>query len=157
MDDSVELLMNRLLPAIVIGAVGAIAAACSAVTTDLPPSDGKIALGTWGGDTAGMIVADTSLHLHIGCTFGDVSGRVSLDASGRFDVTGSYMLRAFPIAIGPSVPARFVGRLDGSTLTVTATVNDTVQKQTVVLGPVSVTYLKEPKMRVCPICRRQRM
>jgi hypothetical protein len=149
--------MNRLLPAIVIGAVGAIAAACSAGTTDLPPSDGKIALGTWGGDTAGMIVADTSLHLHIGCTFGDVSGRVSLDAGGRFDVTGSYMLRAFPIAIGPSVPARFVGRLDGSTLTVTATVNDTVQKQTVVLGPVSVTYLKEPKMRVCPICRRQRM
>jgi hypothetical protein len=142
--------MTRILLCLAIAAV----AACSATSTDLPPNDGKIAIGTWGGDTAGMIVSDTSFHLHIGCTFGDASGRVPLDANGRFDVSGSYMLRAFPIAIGPTVPARFTGQVDGSRLTITATVNDTVQKKTVVLGPVSVTYKQEPKMRACPICRR---
>jgi hypothetical protein len=148
--------MKRLLiPA--LGAAIAVLAACSATTTDLPAADGKIALGTWGGDTAGMIVSDTSLHLHIGCTFGDVSGRVPLDANGRFDVTGSYTLRAVPIVVGPAVPARFAGHLDGSTLTVTAIVNDTVQKQTITLGPVTVTYRTEPKMRNCPICRRPGM
>jgi len=131
-----------------------LAFACSSTSTPLPPNDGFIALGTWGGDTAAMIVGDTAMHLHIGCTFGDVSGRVPLDAQGHFDVSGSYMLRAFPIAVGPSVPARFTGRLDANVISVTATIDDTVQKKTVVLGPVKVTYLVEPKMRNCPICRR---
>jgi hypothetical protein len=131
-----------------------IAVACTADTTLVPPNDGKLALGTWGSDTAGMIVGDTAMHLHIKCTYGDVSGRISLSASGTFDVTGSYMLRAYPIAIGPSVPARFVGRVDGAEATITVTVNDTVQKQTVVLGPVTVVYGREPKLVPCPICRR---
>ena len=64
------------------------------------------------------------------------------------------MLRAYPIAVGPSVPARFVGRLDGSTVIVTVTVDDTVQHQTVVRGPVIVRYGDEPRLGPCPICRR---
>jgi len=131
-----------------------IALACSSTSTPLPPNDGFIALGTWGGDTAGMLVGDTAMHVHIGCTFGDVSGRIPLDAQGRFDVGGSYMLRAFPIAVGPSVPARFTGSLDANVIVITATIDDTVQKKTVVLGPVKVTYLVEPRMKTCPICRR---
>ena len=39
---------------------------------NLPPVDGPLAVGTWGGDGAAMIVADTSMHLHVGCTYGDV-------------------------------------------------------------------------------------
>src|SRR5207249_2183075 len=95
-----------------------------------------------------------AMHLHIKCTYGDVSGRVPIGANGQFDIAGSYTLRAYPIAVGPSVPARFTGRLDGSDVTVTVTVNDTVEKKTVVLGPVTVTYGKEPKLGPCPICRR---
>jgi len=94
------------------------------------------------------------MHLHIKCTYGDVSGRIPVDANGRFDVAGSYMLRAYPIAVGPTLPARFSGRLAGAIATITVTVNDTVQHQTVVLGPVTVTYGKEPRMWPCPICRR---
>ena len=101
-----------------------------------------------------MIVGDTAMHLHVGCTYGDVSGRIVLNGNGQFDVAGSYMLRAFPIAVGPTVPARFTGRLDGNTVTVTATVNDTVQKKTVVMGPVTVTLGAEIKLGPCPICRR---
>ncbi|MDQ2667322.1 MAG: hypothetical protein M3Z05_15090 [Gemmatimonadota bacterium] len=120
----------------------------------LVSADGLLPLGNLGGNNAGMIVGDTAAHLHIGCTYGDVSGRIALDQNGQFDVAGSYMLRAYPIAVGPAVPARFVGRLQGSTVVVTVTVNDTVQHVTVVKGPASVTYGVEPQNMPCPICRR---
>lgn len=127
--------------------------ACASAET-LVSADGLLPLGNYGGENAGMIVGDTATHLHIGCTYGDVSGRIALDQNGQFDVAGSYMLRAYPIAVGPAVPARFVGRLQGSTVVVTVTVNDTVQKAIVVKGPASVTYGVEPKDMPCPICRR---
>jgi len=142
--------MRRLVSAMLAVSI----VACSSTSTPLPLNDGNIALGTWGGDTAAMIVGDTAMHLHIGCTFGDVSGRVPLDAQNRFDVSGSYVLRAFPIAVGPTVPARFTGQLQGNIISITATIDDTVQMKTVVLGPVKVAYLVDPKMRNCPICRR---
>lgn len=128
--------------------------ACSSSGISPLPLDGKLPLGTWGGDDAGMIVSDTAMHLHVGCTFGDVSGRITLAANGSFDVQGSYMLRAYPIAVGPSVPARFIGRVDGTVTTVTVTVNDTVQHATVVKGPVILQFGDEPRMGPCPICRR---
>jgi hypothetical protein len=136
-------------------AAAAIVTACSAApTTTVPPFDGNIPLGSWGGENTGMIVSDTAMHLHIGCTYGDVSGRVPVAAGGQFDVAGSYMLRAYPIAVGPAVPARFTGRLDGAKITITATVDDTVRDTTVVLGPVTLAYGAEAKMGPCPICRR---
>ena len=128
--------------------------ACSSASSAPLPADGLLPLGNWGGDSSAMIVSDTAMHLHISCTYGDVSGRVPLAADGSFDVAGSYMLRAYPIAVGPSVPARFVGRLIGSTLTVSAIVNDTVQHQTVTRGPVTVKLGADPKLLPCPICRR---
>ena len=135
-----------------VAAIVAIAAACSDSLS--APSDGRLPLGTWGGDNTGMIVGDTATHLHIACTFGDVSGRVPLGANGEFDVAGSYMLRAYPITVGPAVPAQFVGRVDGVKATITVTVNDTVEHKTVVLGPVVLTLGATPQMGPCPICRR---
>ena len=120
----------------------------------LPPYDGSLPLGTWGSDSAGLIVGDTAMHIHIKCTFGDVSGRVPLATDGSFDVAGTYMLRAYPIAVGPAVPARFAGRVRGAEVTVTVTVNDTVEHKIVVLGPVSAKYGTDPKLWPCPICRR---
>ena len=137
-----------------------VAAACTALlacsSSGIAPAlvDGKVTLGTWGGDNAGMIVSDTAMHLHIGCTYGDVSGRIMVAADGSFDVAGSYMLRAYPVAVGPTVPARFRGQIDGVIAKVTVTVDDTVQRKTVVLGPVNVKFGVEPRLGPCPICRR---
>jgi len=131
-----------------------VAVACSSTSSSPLPADGLLPLGNWGGDSSAMIVSDTAMHLHIGCTYGDVSGRIALNADGTFDLAGSYMLRAYPVAVGPSVPARFVGRLVGSTLTVSAIVNDTVQHTTVTRGPVSITLGASPRLLPCPICRR---
>lgn len=135
------------------GASVMLSVGCSGTVANLSPFSGELALGTWGGDAAGMIVSDTSMHLHVGCTYGDVSGRVPV-TNGSFDVSGSYMLRAYPIAVGPTVPARFTGKVTGNVATITATVDDTVQHQTVVKGPVTVTLGETPRLGPCPICRR---
>jgi hypothetical protein len=127
---------------------------CGSPSGVQPVFDGALPLGTWGGDSAGMIVGDTATHLHIGCTFGDVSGRVPISSNGSFDALGSYQLRAYPITVGPSMPARFVGHVDGSTAVVTVTVNDTTLHTTVVHGPVTVRFGDDPRLGPCPICRR---
>jgi hypothetical protein len=140
--------------AVVFAACAILVFGCSSSGIGPPPHEGVLALGTWGGDNSGMIVSDTAMHLHVGCTFGDVSGRIAIAADGSFDVPGSYMLRAYPVAMGPTVPARFRGQVDGGIATVTVTVNDTVQHTTVVEGPVTVKYGDSPRMGPCPICRR---
>lgn len=113
----------------------------------------RLAIGTWGGDGAGIIATDTVTHVHVGCTLGDIPGRVTLDANGRFTANGTYVLRAFPVFIGPTLPAQFSGVVVGRTLTFAVAVNDTVEKRVVALGPVTVQLGAEPRLGPCPICR----
>src|SRR5947209_1240258 len=122
------------LPVSIVAVAVCAGLACSTSSTSQIPSDGRLPAGTWGGDTTGLIVLDTAFHLHVGCTFGDASIRPQLNVNGDFDVSGSYMLHAYPITVGPSVPARFTGHVDGSTVTITATVQDTTTGKTVVFG-----------------------
>jgi len=133
-------------------ALGLLVGSCSGSSL-LPPSDGILAVGTWGGDNSGVIVTDSAVHVHVGCTFGDMPGNVPLDATGRFTIDGSYVLRAYPIQIGPSLPAQFSGRVSGRTLTLAIAVHDTVERKVVALGPITVLYGREPEMGPCPICR----
>jgi hypothetical protein len=120
------------------------------------PSAGPLPLGTWGGDNAALIATDSVTHVHIGCTFGDVPGRIEIDQQGRFQVDGSYTLTAYPIPIGPSLPAQFSGQVSGSVLTFAVAVNDTTTGKVRELGPVSVRFRREPRMGPCPICRAPR-
>jgi hypothetical protein len=134
----------------------AVLATSCAESSLLPPSDGQLALGTWGGDNSGVIVTDSAAHVHLGCTFGDMPGNIQLDESGRFTVDGSYVLQAYPVQVGPSLPAQFSGRVTGRTLTLAIAVNDTVENKVVALGPITVVYGREPEMGPCPICRAPR-
>lgn len=109
----------------------------------------QVPLGTWGGDDAGLIVSATEAHAHIGCTKGDVAGPIPLDPQARFDVAGRYNVDAYPVDRGILHPARFFGRSDGRTLTLSVRLTDTGQT----FGPVSLTLGREPRMRICPICR----
>jgi len=135
------------------GAAIAVAACSGSVTTTGSPAQ-ELASGTWGGDNAGVIVSDSIVHAHIGCTLGNFSPPAALTDDGRFSVEGSYTLRAFPIAVGPPLPATFAGVVNGTRLTLSVTVNDTVEKKVVSLGPVTVTLGREPRMQTCPICRK---
>ena len=105
--------------------------------------------GTWGGDNAGLIVDQTDVHVHIGCTLGDAVGPVKPDADGRFEATGTYNVDAYPVNRGITHPATFTGRIVGETMTLTVSLTDTAR----VLGPVTLIYGKEPQMGACPICR----
>jgi len=117
------------------------------------PRPDLLMAGTWGGDRAGMVVTDTVVHVHINCTYGDFPAPITLDEDGRFSVTGSYLLKAYPVAIGPTMPALFAGMLSGNELTITIVVADTIETTLIGLGPVIVRLGREPEMGPCPICR----
>lgn len=112
-----------------------------------PPLDSLV--GTWGGDDAGLIVSDAGAHAHIGCTNGDVVGEIVPDETGRFDIAGEYNINAYPVDMGIRHPARFIGQVNGRSLSLTVVLTDTV----VSYGPVPLTYGREPGMAICPICR----
>lgn len=128
-------------------AATAVIGPCDPTNPVRPPKD---LAGTWGGDNAGLIADDTSAHVHIGCTYGNVHQQIVPSADGRFDVPGEQDITAYPIDRGVLHPARFSGTISGIMMTLTVTLTDT----TVTLGPVLLTYGKEPRMGPCPICRR---
>ena len=147
--------MRRAIIGCAMAAVAVLSAGCP---SDDPTSpDGNLLTGTWGGDNVTLILEDADAHVHIGCTNGDFPAPLSVDDDGRVSVAGSYVLRAYPIQVGPSLPAQFAGVVDGRRLTFTVAVNDTVEKKLVVLGPVTVTFDVEPRMGPCPICDRRQM
>jgi len=119
------------------------------VDTCPPTGPGRLLDGTWGGDNAGVIVADGMIHVHIGCTDGDAAVTAADVVNGRFEVDGLHNITAYPVGPGEYVPARFQGRIVGEVLTLTVRLTD----QSVTLGPVRVTYGQEPRMGPCPICR----
>ncbi len=131
---------------LIAGLVGL--AACSGGGAFFRP--GPLAAGTWGGDNAGLIASDTSAHVHIGCTLGNVHQAIVIDAVGRFDVPGVYSITAYPVHRGPDHPARFTGWTDGRMMSLTVTLTDTA----VALGPVQLVFGQDPQMGPCPICRR---
>ena len=92
-------------------------------------------------------------HVHIGCTLGNFPLPTAVDDQGRFSADGNYTLRAYPIAVGPELPAVFTGVVNGNLLTLSVAVDDTVEKKLVPLGPVTVVLGREPRMQTCPICR----
>ncbi|MGH7751887.1 MAG: hypothetical protein ACREN5_03645 [Gemmatimonadales bacterium] len=118
-----------------------------------PAGPAEPVVGTWGGENAGLIADDTSAHVHIACTFGSIHQGIELDPAGRFEVPGDYVLRAYPVFVGPAHPARFRGTVSGRFMALTVTVTDTIADSTVVLGPVQVERGAEPRMQMCPICR----
>ena len=121
-------------------------AGCNGAAPLLP---GGIVGGTWGGDNAALIADDSSAHVHIGCTSGDVHQPI-IPVDGRFSVPGEYDPVVSPIVRDPPPlhPALFSGSISGRSMQLTVTLTDT----NVTLGPVSVTYDREPKMWACPVC-----
>jgi hypothetical protein len=123
------------------------AAAIACYNTSTPPiTDVR---GTWGGDNAGLIATDSTAHVHIGCTLGDTKGAIHPDADGHFEATGTYNVDAYPVDRGIVHPARFSGQISGHTMTLTVVLTDNDRQ----VGPVTLTFGKEPKMGPCPICR----
>ena len=82
-----------------LAAVVVLAAACGASRIE----PGNLAVGTWGGEEAGLLVRADGAHAHIGCTYGDIAGPIPFDADGHFDVAAQWNVTAFrpPRRYGP--------------------------------------------------------
>ena len=109
-------------------------------------------MGTWGGENAGLQADDTSAHIHIGCTYGNIHQPIVISSGSSFEIPGDYVLRAYPVYVGPVLPATFYGTVSGRAMTLSVAVSDTVADTVAHLGPVKVTLGADPKMGPCPIC-----
>jgi hypothetical protein len=142
-------------PGLIMTGLTLVGAVCN--VRDPVSPDGHVAVGTWGGDNVAFIVESNVTHIHVGCTNGYFPAPITVDEQGRFNVSGSYVLRAYPIQIGPSLPAQLAGVISGRRVVFTIAVDDTVEKKLVVLGPETVTFERDPRMGPCPICDRRAM
>jgi len=133
--------------ALVFSAAAAVLGPCDPSSPVRPP---KGVIGLWGGENAALIADDTSAHVHIGCTYGNIHQLLVPDAEGRFVVPGEHNITAHPVDRGIFHPAQFSGRIVGTSMTLTIALTDT----TFTLGPVQLSFGKEPRMGPCPICRR---
>src|SRR5262245_58734392 len=94
-----------------------LALALSACSGGLDPSAaGELERGSWGRENAGGVGDDSIGHGHVGCTYGNFRLPFAVGRSGRGDGAGEYLLRGYPVAGGPTMPATLRGALEGERL-----------------------------------------
>jgi hypothetical protein len=110
--------------------------ACSAATA---PTEGRVALGAWGGDHLRVDVTSGGGTTEYDCAHGTIDEPLVADRDGRFSANGTHTFEhGGPIRLDEPPdrhPARYVGRVTGDTLELTVTVADTQQA----LGPFTLT------------------
>ena len=100
-------------------------AAALIMTLSPPDSPREIAAGAWGGTGIAMTVDESGAKIELDCAHGSITGRLALDADGRFELPGTLAReRPGPVRMGPNgepaeakgVPVTYSGRLEGDTL-----------------------------------------
>ena len=84
--------------------------------------------GAWGGEHVNLDATTTGARLDFDCAQGTIDQAITLDAHNTFNVSGTYTQEhGGPIRIDEKPnrhPARYTGRLEGQTLTLTITLTD---------------------------------
>lgn len=136
-------LLARGLP--IVAALVATAALCSPAS----PGATRVPPGTWGGEHIVLEVASAEARAEFDCAHGTVDEALELDVEGRFDAKGTYVKerpgpqREDEPATGE--PARYSGRVRGSTMTLTITLTNTGKT----VGPFTLTHGKTPRLTKC--------
>ena len=87
-------------------------------------------IGTWGGQDLTVTVGAASAILSYPCAHGTIDQPFVADTNGHFDLVGTHVPESpGPIREGglPSHPARYIGVVEGKTMTFTVTETDTGQ------------------------------
>jgi hypothetical protein len=109
----------------------------------------KLPLGTWGGERLGLEVSEQGARLEYDCAHGTIDEPIVPDASGRFEATGvHYREHGGPVNVdipAETHPARYTGRTDGKTMTLTVELTDTGET----LGTFALTYGEPPMILKC--------
>lgn len=113
-----------------------------------PTAPSGVALGIWGGDHIALTVTAIGASVEFDCAHGTLDAPLRLDASGHFDVAGTFVREGGPIQLGAppnSRPARYSGVMDGRAIQLTVTLTD--QPQTI--GTFSLTRGATAKLVKC--------
>ncbi len=109
----------------------------------------KMQTGTWGGQHIRLEVTEDGAKIEYDCAHGTVDGRIEADRNNRFDVRGTHVIEAGgPVSSDakPNIhPARYTGRIEGKTMTLTVTLTDTNET----IGTFSLTHGEQPELTKC--------
>ena len=88
----------------------------------------KVAAGVWGGEHIRVQVTESGASIEYDCAHGTMDQPLTLDSQGRFEVKGTHVReRGGPVRRDDkpdSHPARYTGRVEGQTMTLTVTLTD---------------------------------
>lgn len=105
--------------------------------------------GVWGGPHILMEVSQGGAKITYDCAHGTIDHEIVPDRDGRFDLQGTHVSEVGGPVRSDHEPvshaARYTGRYDGKTMTLTVTLNDT--KETV--GTFSLTHGEQPELARC--------
>lgn len=108
-----------------------------------------VSIGKWGGRHVGMDVTSDGAQLDFDCAHATITQPLTLDASGSFDVQGLYMAEhGGPTRMGEDQdgkPAHFKGRLAGTTMTLTVTIDGAANA----IGSFTLELGKYPRITKC--------
>jgi hypothetical protein len=105
------------------------AAGCASSNSLTGPTDRTtLAAGSWGGQHVGLTVTAAATTIEFDCAHGRIEGAIPLDARGRFDVSGTFVLEhggpARPDEVADTRRARYVGSTAGSVMDLTVTITE---------------------------------
>jgi len=110
--------------------------------------------GPWGGRGIALTVEDSGAKIEMDCAHGRITGRLLLDAGGRFELPGTFTReRPGPVHMGPNgeaqeekgEPARYSGTVEGNTLHLTIRLDRDGRE----MRPFELEAGKTPQLHKC--------
>ena len=110
----------------------------------------KALTGMWGGEHIVIDVTGEGATINYDCAHGTITQPLTLDNSGHFDAKGFHVKeRGGPVREDDEghsgQPARYTGRIDGKTMTLTVTLADTKED----VGTFTLTHGKAARIVKC--------
>jgi len=140
------MIRNRILSGVLLAVVwiGSLAAAPGAGSGKIEPL-----AGSWGGEHIGITFTAQGASIEYDCAQGTIDGPVVPDGQGRFEATGTHTAEhGGPVRQGEEPearPARYKGKLNGKTLTLTVILTDSGENA----GTFTLTLGATPRLVKC--------
>jgi len=109
----------------------------------------KTLTGSWGGPHIGLEITGETARIEYDCAQGTIDEPIVLDRAGRFEATGTHTAEhGGPVRQGEEPearPARYKGKLNGKTLTLTVILTDSGENA----GTFTLTLGAAPRLVKC--------